>query len=394
MGIRPSISDPARASWDDGSRTRLPGKSPIGFFAAVLAVVSLLGPAPPVSAQLDEPTVGVGTHFHGYSFDAGLGAEAANLLMVPVAFHTPLFGNLEVDVYGAWARGQVERGGQVLTLEGFTDTQIRTSFGPTPWALLTVSVSLPTGEATHDAEEAVVASVLATDLLGFREANWGTGFGITPGFATARQMGRWSVGVGASYRVSGDFEPSAASTVTYQPGNEARIRLGVDRNVGEGGKITAGMTWQEFETDQVDGQNLFQAGSRYRGDLSWAFRTGGSTWTLFATDTWREEGSFPGVTGPTAQTGSQNIAQVGAAASIPVGTVHRIRPRVDFQLQTRDEAGSGWLTGVGGDFPFRLLGFVDVFPSARFLIGSVESSSGQDVSVIGGEFGGTIRWQR
>lgn len=363
---------------------------PGAIFAVVAALVVLAAPA---SAQLDEPTLGVGAHFQGYSFDAGLGAEAANLLMVPVAFHTPLFGNLEVDVYGAWARGQVERGGQVLSLEGFTDTQIRTSFGPTPWALLTVSLNLPTGEATHDPGEAVVASVLATDLLGFREANWGTGFGVTPGFATARQMGAWGVGLGVSYRVAGDFEPSAGSSVTYEPGNEARIRLGLDRNVGDDGKMTAGFTYQQFETDQAGGQNLFEAGSRYRGDLSWAFRTGASTWTLFATDTWRDEGRFPGTTGPTAQTSSQNIAQVGVAASIPVGDVHRIRPRLDFQLQSRDGPGSGWLTGIGGDFPFRLLTFVDVFPNARFLVGSVEGTSGQNVSMIGAEVGGTIRWQ-
>ncbi|MFP3947279.1 MAG: hypothetical protein ACLFWG_00985 [Longimicrobiales bacterium] len=358
-----------------------------------MSLVCLLALASPASAQLDEPTLGVGTHFHGYSFDAGLGAEAASLLMVPVAFHAPLSGSLEVDVYGAWARGQVERGGQVLSMEGFTDTQVRASFGPAQWALLTVSLNLPTGEATHDAKEAVVASVLATDLLGFREANWGTGFGVTPGFATARQMGPWGVGLGASYRVAGGFEPTPTSSLTYEPGNESRIRLGVDRNVGDGGKITAGFTYQRFETDRVGGQNLFEAGKRYRGDLSWAFRTGASTWTLFATDTWRDEGRFPGATGPTAQTTSQNIAQIGVAASIPVGDVHRIRPRVDFQLQSRDGPGSGWLTGVGGDFPFRLFSVVDVFPNARFLVGSVEGPSARDVSMIGAELGGTIRWQ-
>lgn len=108
----------------------------------------------------------------------------------------------------------------------------------------------------------------------------------------------------------------------------------------------------------------------------------------------RRQAQAPGGGEVPAETASQNIAQVGVASPIPVGDVRRIRPRVDFQLKSRDGPGSGWLTGIGGDFPFRLLSFVDVFPNARFLMGSVEKASGRNASMVGGEIGGTIRWQR
>jgi len=44
--------------------------------------------------------------------------------------------------------------------------------------------------------------MLATDLLGFREATWGTGFAVTTGIATARRGGQWGLGLGASLVVT------------------------------------------------------------------------------------------------------------------------------------------------------------------------------------------------
>jgi len=149
-------------------------------------------------------SVGVGVYFQGYTFDEALGARVANLTLIPVAASLPVGERLTLDLYSAYAHGSVEREGLTYTLTGPVDTRIRASYQVAPWAVVSAAVTLPTGNASHDAEESVVAAVLSTDILGFREASWGTGSAVTTGFATAYQAGAWGIGLGASYRLSGE----------------------------------------------------------------------------------------------------------------------------------------------------------------------------------------------
>ncbi len=370
--------------------------------SALVSAALLLGLCAAPGAAQDEHRIGVGAHFHGYDFDRGLGAGIANLWMVPVAYHAPITDRLQADVYAAWARGKVQQQGATFELTGPTDAQIRASYQATPWALVTLSANIPTGDSAHDPNEAIVASVLASDLLGFREANWGTGFALTPGVATAASFGEWGLGVGASYRATQGFEPEEGRSLTYEPGNETRIRLGLDRNVGEGGKFTAGFTFQNFDTDQFGGRNLFEAGNRVRADASLALRAGGATWTLFAANTWREQGDVTlqivnqqgqAVGDTITHTASQNLSQLGVAGSIPIGSSYRFRPQADIQFQTRGNTdGTSWILGAGGDFPLRIVGLVDIFPRGKFLYGQLLAPDGRSVDVVGGEFGATVRW--
>lgn len=352
----------------------------------------------PLSAQ-DTRIIGSGAQFQWFSLAEELGADVANLLVVPATYVLPMGEKVRADLYVAWATGSVEKGGFTYNKSGPTDTRMRLSYQATPWAIVTVGVNLPTGNSSDTNEEAIVASVLATDMLGFRESTWGTGFGITGGIATARQMGDWGIGLGASYRQSGEFEPTDGDDLRYQPGNEARIRFGIDRNVGDGGKFTTGVTFLNYAEDQADGKNLFQAGNRIRVDATYAFRSGASTWSLFAADSWRNKGDLtldledPSgiVVGDTLLVvGGQNLFVTGLRGSLPFAGV-RIRPELDFRLQSReDNDGSGWLLGGGFDLPLRLYGTYDVFPRFRVTYGKMESVDGDMYSLMGGEIGMTI----
>mgnify|MGYP005858088995 CR=1 FL=1 len=143
----------------------------------------------PASGQTQQHAFGGGALFQSFSFNEALGAEVANLTMVPVAYTVPVGSRLSLDLFGAYARGAVEKEGTTFTLNGPVDTRVRASFQLTPWAVLTTLVNLPTGNSAHDFEEAVVASVLSTDILGFQEANWGTGTAVTTGIASAYEAG-------------------------------------------------------------------------------------------------------------------------------------------------------------------------------------------------------------
>jgi len=368
------------------------GKLSVG--AMLIACVITL----PLSGQ-DARIIGSGAQFQWFSFSEELGADMANLLVVPFTYILPMGGKVKADVYAAWATGSVEKGGFTYNKSGPTDTRVRLSYQATPWAIVTLGVNIPTGNSADTNEEAIVTSVLATDMLGFREATWGTGFGVTGGIATARQVGEWGVGLGASYRQSGEFEPTEGDDLKYQPGNETRVRLGVDRNVGDGGKLTAGVTYLNYSEDLADGQNLFQAGNRIRVDATYAFRSGASTWSLFAADSWRDKGDLTlklldpdgSEVGDTLLVmGGQNLFVTGLRGSLPFAGI-RIRPELDFRLQSRQAgAGSGWLLGGGFDLPVRLYGTFDAYPRLRFSYGKMEAVDGNIYSFMGGEAGVTI----
>jgi hypothetical protein len=370
--------------------------------AALVGVLVLTAGFSPLQGQV---TAGGGIDYMGYAFDPGLGADAAQLFMIPIAVQIPAMPGLAFDIYGAWAEGRVERADTLYKLSGPVDTGVRAAYQATPWALVTVGANVPTGDATHDGEEAIVASLLSTDILGFREASWGRGFAVTGSVAVARSMGSFGLGLAGAYSMRGKFNPTADDEdFEYQPGSEARIRLGVDRNFGTS-TLTFGGTFISYTQDQANGENLFQAGKRFRFDASYAFRMAAGVWTLYAADLVRQNGDrqLPNVdpqgaplgTFTSVSTPKENLAVLGVMGAVALGGGFVFRPHIDFKLQAREDsggsdAGSGWLIAAGGDIPMRILGGRDFFPKARILIGSLKDPAGAGVRVFGMEFKGTM----
>lgn len=358
--------------------------------------------ASPVAAQY---VVGGGVDYQGYAFDTGLGADAAQLFMVPVGIRLPVTSALTLDIFSAWAEGRIERNNQVLKLSGPVDTSVKAAYSVTPWALLSVGVNLPTGNSTHKPEEAIVASFLSTDLLGFRETTWGTGFAVTSSLATAVNRGGFGLGIAAAYAMRGEFQPSADDELQYQPGSETRIRVGLDRNFGSS-TLTAGATLINYTDDKADGTNLFKAGTRTRFDASYAFRAGAGVWTIYGADLIRGSGDLQlsivdnvgaFLSDTTIATAKQNLIVGGVMGTVGLGGGFVFRPHVDFKHQTRKEengntAGSGWILAAGGDIPMRIFGGYEFFPKARVYFGSIEDALGGTVSTLGMEFKGTMRW--
>lgn len=357
---------------------------------ALLAVTAHAG-----QAQEQRSLAVVGA-FQGYFFPEQLGVKSATLFIVPVGYMMQVSRSLSFDLYTAYARGDVKTGTQTQTMQGMVDTHVRATLNVAPWAAITASLNLPTGNATHDSEEAIVATALSTELLGFREALWGTGFGATTGIATAWRAGSTGIGFGASYRLATEFEPSSDQDLKYTPGNEMRARFAVDQNFGAS-KLTFGLTFQNYSDDRANGRDLFAPGNRWRGDVTYSFRTSPtSTWSIYAADVWRENGDvfLQVVDGGGAVirdssfvSGQQNLAVVGIA-----GSVGRLRPVADFRLLAR-ESGSdeGWLGSVGSEILFRK-GSMDVVPSFRASYGQIEDASDTRHGFWGGALSLTLRW--
>jgi len=367
-----------------------------------LVVAALAGAAAPAVAQ-DRQTFAVAPSWQGYSFAEDLGVSSATLAIVPVGYELDVSRVVSFDIYAALARGDVKIGDESFTLQGLVDTRVRASFAVTPWAVLTTAINLPTGKATHDSEEAIVASALSTELLAFREALWGTGFGVTTGVATAWRTGSTAIGLGASYRLANGFEPSADTAFKYTPGNETRLRVAIDQNIGDS-KLTLGATFQNYSDDRVDGRDLFAPGNRWRGDIAFSFRTGATaSWTIFAADVLRQNGdvslqvfdlSGQQLGDSIFSAGKQNLAVAGVSGAMRLGSAASLRPSADARLLTRDTGeGEGWLVGFGADVPLRR-GATDWIPGIRISRGAVEDQFDQRQSFWAGEFSLTIRFTR
>lgn len=349
----------------------------------VLALGLATTAAPAVAQMPTEFGIAVAPSFRSFSLDESLAASSTSLLLLPVSVEVPIGRRFAVDAYTAFARGSADVGTGSLTLSGMVDTQLRGVWAVTPWARVTVGLNLPTGNSTHSLEEAQVAAILSTDLLGFREANFGVGAGVTTGLAAAHQVGEWGLGYGVSYRLTGEFEPDTATV--YSPGDELVARVAIDRNVGQSAKLTFGGMVQHFSEDEFE-SNLFQPGTRVRGDAAYAFRAGRTTTIrLFVTDLWRQQGEASLASAPDdpIPVGAQNVVILGGVANM--GGRLGLSPRADLRVLSHEEGrGSGWMAGAGLALAIRTGGIV-VAPRARLMMGAIEALDGESHGVTGFE---------
>src|SRR5207253_6927248 len=124
-------------------------------------------------------TLAIAPAFQAYKFADGFGPSSASLMIVPVAYQFGVSKTVALDIYSAYARGTTKTGDVTNSLQGIVDTRVRANVNVTPSTVITAALNLPTGNASHDAQELVVATALSTEILGFREALWVTGFSAT-----------------------------------------------------------------------------------------------------------------------------------------------------------------------------------------------------------------------
>jgi len=162
--------------------------------------------AVPLVAQ--EPTAGIGTAartgliFDGYYFGSRYAFDHVVEWTIPVGVSHRLGRHLTMDLSSGYARATAATTSGTLEVSGATDTDVRMSWAPVSGhVIVSVAGTLPTGTKAMDTSSVPLLSALATEVLTFTTPSFGTGGGVTGGFATALTVGgRWAAGVGGSYR--------------------------------------------------------------------------------------------------------------------------------------------------------------------------------------------------
>jgi hypothetical protein len=377
-----------------------------GTLAASLAA-AVLWPVLAASAQgLPQRGMlqaGTGASFETYEFldPDVVGLSRLSLFTVPFAVRGLPLERLQLQASGAYAQGVLKRtDGSEATLSGPTDTELRASYVlGRDLVVISAAYLVPTGSRAYTLDEAEVAGTIAADLLPFRITQWGSGGGLGVSTAVAVPVGEFGIGFSLGYTVAQEYDalqlPDEGAW-RYHPGNELRLRLGVDRTFGDAGKASLLLNLQRYDEDRLQGQSLLQPGNRYDLTGFYSFATGrGANGVTYlgvahrdaATFTEREAQDlfFAGMEIP-----AQDLIFAGAGFRVPLGARVFV-PSVEGRLIRRsDGLNQGHMVGVGASMEWRA-GSVLLVPALRSRFGKVLLWDGEEASFRGGELGLSIR---
>jgi len=365
-------------------------RAPLNAAARGTALAALIAVAVPCAlrAQGDVPVGGVrflsGLEARSVSFDAGLGLKSATEFAIPIGAMWTATPRLAFDFgvrYASASRTPEVAGQSKVTVSGLTDTQVRAVYQVVPdVVVVTVAANLPTGKTKLTPDELVAAGVMASDLIPFPVASFGSGANVTTGVAVAVPVAGWAVGLAGSYRLTGGYTPLAAVDSSYKPGSELKLRVGADRVAGQG-RVSLGFTFSTFADDAFGGAQIYRPGKRYITQGSWSFPVGNLGLALYAWDLYRDGGTVI-VGGSTTE--KQNVLTAGATASVQIGR-NVLRPQIEYRIQSAGVstmAAAGHLLSLSARYQLALTERFALQPAVRFDTGN-QIYSGATIGLSG-----------
>lgn len=360
-----------------------------------LALGLMVAPAQGAAQQLPEgTTAGGGLTFETFHFsdEDAPALSSVSLLSVPVALRVHPFGPVRLEVSGGFARGQMERpDGSTTTISGLVDTQVRLGVDRVLDDRLALSVIaiLPTGEDTFSGEEAVLAGIVAADLLPFQFSSWGSGGGVGATGSFVHPVDFGNVMLSGTFLVPGEFDAVEGSVSRYQAGPVFQIGAGVDRNVGSASRLSVRASVQRFGDDELEDQTLFRSGSRLQLLTSYAFPVGSAgSGIAYGGYLHRTEGTS--LAASAEDRPSQGLLYAGVGLRRSWGESVLV-PSLEARLVRRESGeDQGVLAGVGLAVE-RTAGAVRIIPSATVRFGRLEVREDVSSSIVGAEIGLSIR---
>ena len=312
-----------------------------------------------------------GPQYVNYKIGSGATEKTVTQLSFPIAFILPVTEKLSFDVSASYADSRVSTAGvESSKITGLTDTQLRMNYtlGDNQ-AVFTLGVNAPTGMYKVPDKQQEAAGQIGSNFLLYPVSSMGSGSAVTGGIALAKSLGDWNLGFGASYRYSAPFDAYQVQTnvLRFEPGSESRIRLGIDRAVGDG-RISFAATYSAFSQDKVDSTS-FATGARMLGQAGITMPTAFGDVSISSWDLYRAAGQQVGATAPW-----ENISNVSMALGWDVGGAY-LQPSVELRSWMRNSEKAG-LVGTGGVRLRFGSGALTWNPSVTYSIGSVYPGSG------------------
>jgi hypothetical protein len=369
-------------------RPSLPPYLAAAFFAVLL----------PVSATAQATNTGArsGVFFESYSFGAGLAFRNITELTIPVAVTQRIGNRVVLDFGTAYVRASVrEAGGAMIEHAGLIDTDLRATVGVIPGRLLlNIVATVPTG-ATAVFDTAIpLFGATATDLLGFTTPSFGSGGGVSAGFASAFRMGsNWAIGTGASYRYTASYTPVKGGG-TLTPGGEIRARFGVEGPFGGGKYFRGALIYTTTGANDIGGGQQSAIGDRILGYATVSLPLGRSHLAVYGWEMRRLRARSSDTAG-TVSVPRGNVLALGARLEKPLTTRTTIVPLLEFRHELTGPNARmdllGYLVRSGTDVRYRLSDRATGVVQAQIALGELQDE-GTSVSLVGPRLGVLIEW--
>ncbi len=371
--------------------------------ARALFLLCALGAARAAPAQVGTTTAHTGVSFESYSFGSGLAFDRISELTIPVAVTQRFGGRVVVDLATAYASASVrEPGGSSIDHSGFVDTDVRATVGVIPGRLiLTLVGTIPTGASTVPDTTIPLFGATATDLLGFTTPNFGSGGGLTAGFASAFKLGaNWAAGTGASYRYGASYTPVEGGT-EMSPGGEVRLRFGVEGPFGGANKYFRGaFVYTTSGANELGGggggAQQSVVGDRLLAYAALSLPLGRSSFQLYGWEMRRLRARNFDAPGAVPMP-SGSVLALGGRLNRPLSPTVALTPLLEFRHELTAATGRmellGYLVRTGTDLRYRLNERVTAVVQAQLAFGTI-NGEGQSVSVVGPRVGAFLEWGR
>lgn len=363
-----------------------------------ILAAGLLAPVT-VAAQGSAAVARTGVFFESYSFGSGLAFNRISEFTIPISVTQQVGSRLVLDVGTAFARASVRQAdGTTIDHSGLIDTDLRASFGLIPGKLIfNIVGSIPTGATAVPDTTIPLFGATATDLLGFTTPSFGSGGGVSAGFASAFRMGaNWAIGTGASYRQGASYQPVKGQPGQLSPGGEARARFGIEGPFGAGKYFRGALVYTTTGTNDLGASGQSAIGDRVLAYAALSMPLGNSHLSLYGWDMRRLRAR--GFDQPqTISVPRGNVLALGARLERLIGENTTLAPLLEFRHELTGPGPQmellGYLLRTGADLRYRLSDRATGVVQAQIAFGTLQSG-GTRVPIVGPRLGALIEWLR
>jgi hypothetical protein len=314
--------------------------------ATWLLIVGAAAAAAPAALPAQGPIrIRTAGFYERYSFDAGLPYDAVSEIAVPVSIDAPLGRYATLSLSSGYLSIDLDTTGGSLKLSGALDTEVRFGVNVVPGRLIVLATgSLPTGLKSVEQGDVAILGALASDVIGFAVPSVGTGGSVGGGLVGAVPLGRFALGLGATYNYALSYEPLVGDTREIRPGAEFRGRAGLEGPLGRTTylRVTSVLAFRSKDSFADSTQN--GVGTRFIGYVELAQGLGNSQLTIYGYDVLRASPQLEPTAVGKAILPKGNLLVGGLRFTLPVTQRFTIVPRTEFRYSS--QATSSWENGT------------------------------------------------
>ena len=312
------------------------------------AAAWLLG-AGPASAQVTSRIRASG-FYERYTFDSG---PRISELTVPVGVDVSVGRYLDVTLSTGFVALDLRGDDPAFEekLSGALDTELRLGVNLIPGRLIAiVNGAVPTGIKSVDSGDVAILVALSSDVIGFAVPTVGSGGTVGGGLVGALPLGKFALGLGATYSYPLSYQPLVGSADEVKPGSEVRARAGIEGPLARQTYLRVAGVFAWRDKDELGGVTQPGVGSRLIGYVELGQGFGNTQLTVYGFDVYRGGPRTEGTGVGLAVLPKGNLLAGGFRVSIPVSQSFSVAPRAEYRYATAAPDTASALEKSGSSF--------------------------------------------